>query len=144
MQLLTEIHQHGIGEFGATITEINDAESCGRCVSDDATYHVVQKAWLVLDLLLKLDSDELPPWKSLQEFLSPQPQHNARNLVAYFNVDWCDKCGAMVRCPRRGNPSCNGTYGKSDDSIKSDCPVCPVAFGLMRLINNAVPSDVGL
>lgn len=52
MELLTHIPQGGIGEQGATMAEIEAAESAGRCVEDDETYHVVQKAWWKLRLLL--------------------------------------------------------------------------------------------
>jgi hypothetical protein len=48
MDLLTQIPQGAVGDGGATLKEIQDAEQNGRCVEDDATYHVVQSAWLKL------------------------------------------------------------------------------------------------
>lgn len=52
MALLTQIPQGGIGDDGATMAEIEAAERNGRCVEDDAAYHVVQKAWLKLRSLM--------------------------------------------------------------------------------------------
>ena len=52
MELLTEIPQGGIGDAGSTMEEIEAAETDGRCVEGDATYHAVQKAWWKLRSLL--------------------------------------------------------------------------------------------
>jgi hypothetical protein len=49
MSLLEQIPQGGIGEHGATRQEIKQAELSGHVVCDDAAYHVVQSAWLMLN-----------------------------------------------------------------------------------------------
>lgn len=48
MDLLEQIPQGGVGCLGSTAAEIAEAEANGACVDGDATYHVVQKAWLML------------------------------------------------------------------------------------------------
>ena len=49
MELLCEIPQGGVGANGSTMEEIEQAERDGHNVENDAVYHVVQKAWLLLD-----------------------------------------------------------------------------------------------
>lgn len=40
--------------------------------------------------------------------------------------DWCELCdGAFIRCPKCGNNSCNGGYGKIDEEV---CDVCEIAY----------------
>jgi len=47
-----------------------------------------------------------------------------------FEVCWCNDCtGIYIKCPRCGNNTCNGGYGED-----GKCPVCPVAYDLMYLI----------
>lgn len=48
MEVLRQIPTGGVGDNGSTMSEIQEAENCGHCVEDDATYHVVQKAWWIL------------------------------------------------------------------------------------------------
>ena len=48
MELLESIPQGGVGAEGASPAEIVAAENAGHSVEDDAVYHVVQKAWLML------------------------------------------------------------------------------------------------
>ena len=48
MELLQSIPQGGVGASGASMAEIQAAENAGHSVEDDAVYHVVQKAWLML------------------------------------------------------------------------------------------------
>ena len=43
-----------------------------------------------------------------------------------FEWDWCCMCGAVVRCPKCGNNSCNGAFGELEDGSK--CDVCPQAY----------------
>lgn len=52
MELLTQIPQGGIGDGGSTMADIEAAEADGHCVENDAVYHVVQSAWLMLRTLL--------------------------------------------------------------------------------------------
>jgi len=53
-----------------------------------------------------------------------------------FKVEWCESCGGIfVRCPKCGNNSCNGGYGRDEDD--KECDVCPIAYELMYAINNA-------
>lgn len=78
----------------------------------------------------------------LSEFLIPRGQKKAKHLVASFEVDLCEQCGLMVRCPRCGNPSCTGGYGEMDASGSGQCPVCPIAYALNKLIVDAMPDGI--
>lgn len=58
MEVLAQISEGGIGEAGATMAEIEAAEHNGRCFEDNATYHVVQKAWILLDELCRESANQ--------------------------------------------------------------------------------------
>ncbi len=49
MSLLEQIPQGGVGPLGASLEEIEAAENAGHNVEHDAVYHVVQKAWRLLN-----------------------------------------------------------------------------------------------
>ena len=51
MQLLEQIPQGNVGLCGPTLAEIEAVESVGDSVANDACYHTVQKAWLLLDAI---------------------------------------------------------------------------------------------
>ena len=49
MSLLEQVPQGGVGPSGASLEEIEAAENAGHNIEHDAVYHVVQKAWLLLN-----------------------------------------------------------------------------------------------
>jgi diaminopimelate decarboxylase len=49
MSLLEQVPQGGVGLSGASLEEIEAAEEAGHNIEQDAVYHVVQKAWLLLN-----------------------------------------------------------------------------------------------
>ena len=57
MMWLEQIPQGNIGKQGATQHEIHEAEKLGHNVYDDATYHCVQQAWLILQSILEPTSE---------------------------------------------------------------------------------------
>ena len=57
-----------------------------------------------------------------------------------FKIEWCSGCQCFyVRCPKCGNNSCNGGYGKMDmdgnplpwndrGTESQPCDICPLAY----------------
>jgi len=42
-----------------------------------------------------------------------------------FEWEWCNLCDApFIRCPKCGNNSCNGTFGKVNDEACDVCNLC--------------------
>ena len=85
-------------------------------------------------------------WSDLQQWLIPRGQAGrGKTLLATFGVEWCDQCGMMIRCPRCGNNSCNGGRGEMDHTGGGTCPVCNIAYELMRIISDAASvNGIGL
>ena len=48
MKKLEEIPSGGVGEYGHTAEELSVCEEQGVYAEGDATYHTVQRAWLIL------------------------------------------------------------------------------------------------
>jgi len=48
-----------------------------------------------------------------------------------FTIHWCPTCnGTYIRCPKCGNNSCGGGYGKVDGKT---CDVCPLSYQFQHL-----------
>ena len=48
-----------------------------------------------------------------------------------FLWGWCEMCGAHITCPKCGNNSCNGTFGRLKNG--KVCNVCNLAYQYCHL-----------